>query len=141
VIRIPRKLYDEMMAHAKSELPNEGCGYLAGVDDEVKAFYPMTNVDASPVHFAFDPKEQFKVLKEARAAGLSLISVYHSHPDSPARLSQEDYRLLKDRSVIYIIVAQYPDSEAPRPNDIKGCMAYRIIDEGESDTIEIKIED
>ncbi|MEC9236446.1 MAG: SIS domain-containing protein, partial [Pseudomonadota bacterium] len=40
-------------------------------------------------------KEQFKVLKESRAAGLQLLSVYHSHPESPARLSLEDLRLLQ----------------------------------------------
>ena len=46
-----------------------------------KTFYPMVNVDASPVHF-IDPKEQFKVIKDARNRAEVPLVVYHSHPES-----------------------------------------------------------
>ncbi|MGE4170157.1 MAG: Mov34/MPN/PAD-1 family protein [Candidatus Margulisiibacteriota bacterium] len=104
-MNILNTIYDEIVAHAKAGLPNETCGYLAGQNDTITTFYPMTNVDASPEHFSFDPKEQFAAIKQARAAGLQVMAVYHSHPESPARLSEEDLRLLNDPNMVYIIVS------------------------------------
>ena len=101
-------ILEEIRVQAIEEMPNEACGYLAGDIDEsgrriaVKRI-PMTNVDASPEHFRFSPKEQFAAVKEAREAGLDLISVYHSHPETPARMSDEDIRLANDTQTVYLI--------------------------------------
>ena len=80
----------------------------------------MTNVDASPTYFEFDPKEQFHVVKTARQNGEQPIVVYHSHPESPARLSQKDLELLTDPNMVYLIISL----EKTEP-DIR---AYRIVD-------------
>ena len=90
--------------------------------------YKMTNVDASPEHFSFDPKEQFSVVKSARKEQCDLLGVYHSHPSSPARLSEEDLRLLNDPKMTYVIVSL--KDEKP---DVK---AFSIVKQ--DDTIEIK---
>jgi proteasome lid subunit RPN8/RPN11 len=95
----------QIIEHAKSIAPIESCGYLAGKNSEITQFYPMTNIDNSAEHFSFDPKEQFQVLKQARNAGLELLAVYHSHPETPARLSAEDIRLFNDPTPVYIIVS------------------------------------
>jgi len=122
-MKIPKSIYLDIIAHAKSLLPIESCGYLAGTLDEITSFYPMTNIDQSPEHFSFDPKEQFAVLKDARKNGVSLRAVYHSHPQSPARLSEEDIRLFNDPDTIYVIVSlmdEKPDIKAYqvlKPND------------------------
>ncbi len=117
-IRIKKNIYQLIIEHAKQEHPIESCGYLAGKDNEITRFYPMRNVDKSPDHFSFDPKEQFQSVKEARKEGVVLLSVYHSHPESPARLSEEDIRLLNDPNMIYIIVSLMDGQ-----TDVK---AYRI---------------
>ena len=104
-----------MTDHAKAAKPIESCGYLAGTKDTITHFYPMTNIDQSPEHFSFDPKEQFQVVKDARTNNLTLISVYHSHPETPARLSEEDIKLLNDTNMIYTIVSlmeKTPDFKA-----------------------------
>lgn len=103
MIRLPKGIVDEIAAQANAEAPNEACGYLAGTDGTVRKRYPMTNVDASPDHFTLHPKEQFAVLKQAREAGLTLLAVYHSHPETPARMSDEDIRLANDPNTIYLI--------------------------------------
>jgi proteasome lid subunit RPN8/RPN11 len=107
VIRLPKRLYEEIAHQAENEMPNECCGYLAGTKEGdgrlVVKRIPMTNVDASPEHFSFDPKEQFAALKAARESGLELIANYHSHPETPARMSEEDIRLANDRSIRYLI--------------------------------------
>lgn len=104
-MKIPQKIVDEIFDQAREETPLEACGYLAGTGDMVQARYPMTNIDQSEEHFSFDPKEQFAAVKQARAAGLSLLAVYHSHPASPARPSEEDIRLAYDPQMLYIIAS------------------------------------
>jgi proteasome lid subunit RPN8/RPN11 len=112
MIRIPQNIIDGIIAQARKELPDEACGLLVGKDNEVIKQYPLTNIDHSPEHFSFDPKEQFGVLREARKDGLRIIANYHSHPESPAHPSAEDIRLACDPNMIYIILS-LQNKEAP----------------------------
>lgn len=105
MIKIPRSAYDAMIAHALKDTPIEACGYLAGINGEVAYDIPMKNTDASNEHFSFDPQEQFDAFKKTQKEGLRLIAVYHSHPETPARPSEEDIRLAFDPNVSYIIVS------------------------------------
>ena len=119
-IQISESIQQQLINHAKQELPNECCGYITGIDNICLTVYEMMNVDASPVHFSFDPKEQFSVIKDARKNGQKPLVVYHSHPESEARLSNEDLRLLTDPDMVYVIISL--DQDVP---DIK---AYQIVD-------------
>jgi Predicted metal-dependent protease of the PAD1/JAB1 superfamily len=105
MIQIPQHIIDSIIKQAKEELPNEACGLLTGKDGIVQKQHALTNIDHSPEHFSFDPKEQFVVLKEARSNGQKIIANYHSHPSTPARPSEEDKRLAFDPNVIYIIAS------------------------------------
>lgn len=104
-MRISQKLVEEIMKLGRSEAPIEACGYLVGRDRTVFGILPMRNVDASPVHFSFDPREQFAALKHARSQGQELLGTYHTHPESPARMSEEDKRLAADPSALYVILS------------------------------------
>lgn len=104
-MRIDTELIRKIRAHGAREAPIEACGYLAGQNDTVTSLFPMRNVDASPEHFSFDPREQFAVVKEARAWGLKLLGTYHTHPETPARMSEEDKRLAGDPSARYVILS------------------------------------
>jgi len=105
MISIKRDILNQIIVHAKSELPNEACGYLAGSERAVTSGYHLTNIDHSPEHFSFDPAEQFKTLKDARSKGLQILANYHSHPETPSRPSQEDIRLAFDPDISYIIIS------------------------------------
>ncbi|TDX50978.1 proteasome lid subunit RPN8/RPN11 [Orenia marismortui] len=109
IIKLPEKLYQQLLEHVQDEFPNEGCGLVAGViadeEIEVKEVYTMTNLDASAEHFTMDPKEQFAVVKEVRNKGYDLIGNYHSHPFTPSRPSEEDKRLAYDEEAIYFILS------------------------------------
>ena len=118
MLTIPKSIVEEIYAQAKAEAPLEACGYLGGKDGVVSVRYPLYNIDQSTEHFSFDPKDQFKVVKEARANGIDLIAVYHSHPETPARPSEEDIKLAYDPSISYVIASLAEDQE-----DIK---AFRI---------------
>ncbi len=104
-MKILKKIIGELLDHAKIESPIEACGYLACRDGVIAASYKMTNIDRSNEHFSFDPREQFAALKDARAGGLKICAVYHSHPRSPARPSEEDIKLAYDPDMLYVIVS------------------------------------
>lgn len=115
MIEISQHIIDSILKQLESELPNEGCGLLTGNGNIVRQQYALTNIDRSPEHYSFDPQEQFKVLKEARTNGQQIIANYHSHPETPARPSEEDIRLAYDPDIIYIIVSfadEKPDIKA-----------------------------
>ena len=105
MISLKRDVYNQIVAHAKADLPNEACGYLAGLDGIVTLGYQLTNIDHSPEHFSFDPAEQFKTVKDVRGKGLQILANYHSHPETPSRPSQEDIRLAFDPDISYIIIS------------------------------------
>jgi proteasome lid subunit RPN8/RPN11 len=105
MIRIPKHIIEGIIAQGKAELPNEACGLLTGSGDTVVKQHPLTNVDHSPEHFSFDPREQFQVLKSARADGQKIIANYHSHPETPARPSEEDKRLAFAPNITYLILS------------------------------------
>lgn len=117
MIQIPAQIINELFDHAKTGLPEEVCGYLAGVGREVTRQYRLTNIDHSNEHFSFDPKEQFQVVREVRKAGLEILANYHSHPETPARPSQEDIRLAFDPNISYVIISladNFPDMKSFR---------------------------
>ena len=105
MLRISQQIIDSLIEQARLGLPEEVCGYLAGTDREVTRQFPMTNIDHHNEHFSFDPAEQFQVIRETRKAGLENLANYHSHPETPARPSQEDIRLAYDPNISYVIVS------------------------------------
>ncbi len=98
-------IFEQMVAQAKAQAPVEACGILAGRDNKVEKFYEMTNVNNSSAHFMMEPKEQFAVAKNMRAAGLEPLAIYHSHPATPARPSAEDIRLAFMPDVTHVILS------------------------------------
>ena len=120
-LKIPSDIFDQMVAQAKALAPIEACGILAGKDGKVEKCYEMTNVDNSSVHFMMEPKEQFAVVKDIRASALGMLAVYHSHPATGPRPSDEDIRLAFTPDVNYVIVSlQNPDEPEAKVYKISG---------------------
>jgi proteasome lid subunit RPN8/RPN11 len=99
---LPRRLYDEMIAQARAELPNECCGLLAGRVEGTGAGsspraivlrrYPLVNEARSPKEYLSEPTSMFVAEKDRREQGLEFLAVYHSHPTSdpvPSRTDRE----------------------------------------------------
>ena len=104
-MKIEQHVIDEIIAQAQKDAPLESCGYLLGKDDVVTENYWMENIDHSPEHFSFAPRDQFAALRYARSKGLKILANWHSHPASPSRPSQEDLRLANDPTVRYAILS------------------------------------
>ncbi len=107
---IPKEIVEQLILHAKKDLPNEACGYLAGLDEIVTKVYAITNIDQSHEHYSFDPEEQFTAIKDMRKKNLVPIAVYHSHPATPARPSKEDIKLAYDPDISYLIISLAGDT-------------------------------
>lgn len=109
-ILIKQSDFDKICRHALSELPNEACGLIAGIDREdgireIKKTYLLRNVDQTNEHFTIDPREQLASIKDMRAEGLTPLGNWHSHPETPARPSEEDKRLANDPRATYLILS------------------------------------
>ena len=60
-----------------------------------------------------DPKEQLEAVKDIRACGLTLLGNFHSHPETPARPSEEDKRLVFDIRLTYLILSLMDGEDNP----------------------------
>ena len=90
--RIPRAIIDEMIAHAREDLPNEACGQLDGGDGHAVTAHRVKNVEASPYRYSMDPLAMLKLENAREDSGDSLFSIYHSHVASEAYPSPTDVR-------------------------------------------------
>jgi proteasome lid subunit RPN8/RPN11 len=110
---LPRRLYDEMVAHAAADLPNECCGLLAGVLHPANGVplgrvthrYPLVNVAASPREFLSDADSMFKAVKDMRRHDTDVLAVYHSHPTSQPVPSRTDLERNYSPGVVNLIVS------------------------------------
>src|SRR5436190_23966778 len=104
-MRVTREQYDDMVAHARAEAPNECCGMVASRDGDAVRVYPATNAEASPFRFVIDAREQFDIHNEIEAAELDLGAIYHSHTRTEPKPSQTDINFSKAwPGVLWIIV-------------------------------------
>jgi proteasome lid subunit RPN8/RPN11 len=121
-MRIPRQLVDEMVAHAREDLPNECCGMVGGKDGEAAEVIRVVNAAATPLRYEMDPQGQFNALRAIEDGGNELLAIYHSHTKSAAYPSQTDVnQAVAWPDQIYVIVS-LADEDAP---DVK---AYLLKD-------------
>ncbi|MDQ2692570.1 MAG: M67 family metallopeptidase, partial [Chloroflexota bacterium] len=73
--------------------PEEGAGFLIGSDGKVEDILPLENAredGARHNRFLITPEAYLNAEMTADRLGLSLIGVFHSHPDHPNRPSEYD---------------------------------------------------
>jgi [CysO sulfur-carrier protein]-S-L-cysteine hydrolase len=131
VIELGEALYRDIVEHGLREFPNEACGLIAAKEGTPMRVYAMTNVDASPVSYRLDPKEQLKVFSEMDDEGLELAGIYHSHTHSEAYPSETDRRLAFYPESRYLIL-----SLSDRGNPVLRAFS---IDEGSVEEEEVTI--
>ena len=119
-MRIPRALYDEIVAHAREDAPNECCGMIAAHDGEAVAVHRAVNAAASPFRYELDGMEQYRIQMEIEDAGFELGAIYHSHTRSDPVPSQTDINLAFYPESLYVIVGVKDDEPDVR--------AWRIAD-------------
>jgi [CysO sulfur-carrier protein]-S-L-cysteine hydrolase len=116
---IAREMYDEIVAHAQADNPDECCGIVSVDGNRASRVYRTTNVEASPLRFVIDPQELFRVHTDIEDAGLELGAIYHSHTRSEPYPSQTDINFAKGwPGVLWIIVGLAGDGPKVRTFEI-----------------------
>ena len=113
MLRIPKDLYDKIVAHARADHPDEACGVVAGPagSDRPERFIPMTNAARSPTFYEFDSTEQFQVWKEMDDHDEEPVVLYHSHTATEAYPSRTDVSYASEPGAHYVLVSTRDEHE------------------------------
>ena len=93
MLRISNDLLARINAHLEAAYPDEGAGFLLGEEGEVKEILALSNEredEARHNRFLITAEEYMKADVRADSLALSLIGVFHSHPDCPNVPSEYD---------------------------------------------------
>jgi proteasome lid subunit RPN8/RPN11 len=112
-MRIAQSLIDEMIAHAREDLPNECCGMVGGAGGEASVVIPVVNSAASPLRFEMDPQGQYNALKAIEDGGREMLAIYHSHTKSAAYPSQTDVNQAVNWPDAIWVIVSLEDPESP----------------------------
>lgn len=109
MLRMPARVYTEIVAHCLGGLPEEACGLLAGDQGHVETCYPTNNIAHSAKLYTVDPRDHLLAEKDADEHGLQIIGVFHSHTHTDPYPSLTDIEQastpLSDPSWHYVLVS------------------------------------
>jgi proteasome lid subunit RPN8/RPN11 len=100
---ISRAGWEELIAHAREEAPNECCGYARVDDGRVGEIVRGQNTRLSPYGFDLDGPSLLAA-NELDGDGHG-VAVYHSHPRSKAEPSEQDRNLAQYPHWTYLIIS------------------------------------
>ena len=98
MIEIAAEAWETMVRHAERIYPNECCGAMLGrIEGGAKLVteaVPMENayVGEQADRYELRPEDLLEADRQARARGLDLIGIFHSHPDCDAYFSNTDLK-------------------------------------------------
>lgn len=115
-VRSRRKVFGQLLEHARRQPHRECCGVLAGWDDVITRAFPAKNVAADPVwNYLIAPKDIARLLGEFRERRLKFFGIYHSHPNwmDINEPSATDIALAYHSDAIHFIVTPRPYATMP----------------------------
>lgn len=98
MLKINPEAWAVMTRHAEAAFPDECCGAMLGTADGdskvVHEAVPLENVYAGQqaTRYELRPEDLLAADKAARARGMDLIGIFHSHPDHDAYFSETDLK-------------------------------------------------
>ena len=110
VIHIPPEFIAQIHESGEAAYPEEGAGFLLGQDGEKKrvlGILPLPNIReeaARQNRYLIAPEDYLTAESTAERLGLSVIGVFHSHPDHPDQPSEYD-REWAQPSFSYVITS------------------------------------
>jgi [CysO sulfur-carrier protein]-S-L-cysteine hydrolase len=136
-LTISDALADELLAHARSEVPNEACGILSGsaADGRATRYHPARNADASPYVYTVHPDDLVRIVLGIEDVGDDLVAIFHSHTHTPAEPSPTDRRQAMYPDAVYLLATLIDPSTEP----MEAFRAWRIRD-GEATEVLLRIE-
>lgn len=123
MLEIDQALVDAVVAHARTDHPDEACGVIAGPagSDRPVRFIPMVNAARSPTFYEFDSMDLLRLYREMDDRDEEPVVIYHSHTATEAAPSRTDIAYASEPQAHYLLVStRDPDSEEIR--------SFRIVD-------------
>jgi proteasome lid subunit RPN8/RPN11 len=138
MLTLTQALYDQIVAHARADHPDEACGMVAGPEGSGRPerFIPMLNAARSPSFYEFDSADLFQLYKEMGDRDEEPVIVYHSHTATEAYPSRTDIALAGEPGAHYVLVST-ADTDDLGPFQFR---SYRIVD-GEVTEEDVKVVD
>ncbi len=115
-VRSRRKVFGQLLEHARRHPHRECCGILAGQRGVITRALPARNVAADPVrNYVIAPREMVRLTGECRQRRLELLGIYHSHPHwlDVNEPSEKDIALACHAEAIHFIVTPRPYASTP----------------------------
>ena len=110
-LRLPRAVFDELVAHAWSDFPYEVRGLLGLHTDGRVEVLPVANAERSMRYYVMDSRELLRAMRRIEDEDLGLV-IYHSHTHTQAYPSATDLRHAAYPDALYAIVT-LQDHDAP----------------------------
>lgn len=110
MLHISTEARQQIIIHAIQTYPNECCGFLLGTESdesrEVTKILKVKNARKGDKRRRFEitAQDYLRAENEAITQNLTLLGVYHSHPDHPSVPSEHDRRVAQPY-FSYIIVS------------------------------------
>jgi proteasome lid subunit RPN8/RPN11 len=111
-----RKVYGQLLEHARRQPHRECCGILAGQRGLITRAFPAKNVAADPVwNYEIAPNEIVRLMRQLRQRRLDFLGIYHSHPHwlDTNEPSPRDIALAHSTEAIHFIVTPRPYATSP----------------------------
>lgn len=96
-IEIPKPILDQIRAHGEKSYPEEGAGLMLGRDEggrrAVAELLLLENAREEPARhnrYLITAEDMLQGELEAQRLGLSILGIFHSHPDHPNQPSEYD---------------------------------------------------
>ena len=119
--RLPSRMREAIVEHARREWPRECCGLIAGQNGQPLEVIPVTNVYPGEDFYEVEPGELYRHYVAIEERGQEIVANYHSHPVSPAYPSARDVAHAGWPEIVYLICSlEHPDAPVVR--------AFRIED-------------
>jgi proteasome lid subunit RPN8/RPN11 len=96
VLHLSETLRDNLIAVVRQGYPEETCGLLLGRRSGAERVVVQVrqarnlNRERAQDRYELDPEDYLAADRDARAEGLDVVGIWHSHPDHPAKPSATD---------------------------------------------------
>lgn len=127
MLQISQGLVANLLAHARTDHPDEACGVIAGPagSDSPTRFIPMVNAARSPTFYEFDSADLLKLYRELDSNDEDPVVIYHSHTSTEAYPSRTDIAYASEPFAHYVLVSTRETGTGDGPYELR---SFRIVD-------------
>ncbi len=127
MLQISQGLVANLLAHARTDHPDEACGVIAGPagSDSPTRFIPMVNAARSPTFYEFDSADLLKLYRELDSNDEDPVVIYHSHTSTEAYPSRTDIAYASEPFAHYVLVSTRETGTEDGPYELR---SFRIVD-------------